>query len=512
MQPGERHGNTHTHDIKPIAVKNNTLSKIPVPPPSLKAQIKPLTKAIKKLVVGRAKRKYVLDTNVLMHDPTCIFKFQEHDVIILRAVLEELDNHKKGHEDINRNVREVFRTFKTIFSEKGAIASLGVSLEKISSSKSIGKIFLQANLGEPSSKADNVILNTVKVMQEENKTCEVVLVTKDNCMQVIAFAMGILAEDYSSDRVVEDTEELYRGAQELPHDFWSTQGQDLNSWQKGSSTFYKVTGAFTKKLLHNEFVYTTEGKSFDAQVITVDGRSATLRTPTNYMHHKVWGINARNREQNYALNLLLDPDIDIVSISGCAGSGKTLLALASALEQTLEMGRRFSEIIFTRATVSVGDEIGFLPGTEEEKMDPWMGALRDNLEFLSKKEAPGKKDTLKHGEEFESKVTRELIENHVKIRSMSFVRGRSFFKKFVIIDEFQNLTPKQAKTLITRAGPDTKIVCLGNLSQIDTPYLTEGSSGLAYLVDRFKGWKHHGHITLKDGERSRLANHANKVL
>ncbi|MEO5703098.1 MAG: PhoH family protein, partial [Gammaproteobacteria bacterium] len=219
--------------------------------------------------------------------------------------------------------------------------------------------------------------------------------------------------------------------------------------------------------------------------------------------HTVWGINALNREQNFALNLLMDPEIDFVTLLGIAGTGKTLLTLAASLAQVLEE-RRYSEIIMTRVTVPVGEDIGFLPGTEEEKMTPWMGALMDNLEVLTQSNAGGG--------DWGRAATNDLLRNRIKIRSLNFMRGRTFLNKFVIIDEAQNLTSKQMKTLITRAGPGTKVVCLGNVAQIDTPYLTETTSGLTYVVDRFKGWEHSGHITLLRGERSRLADYASEVL
>ncbi|MBM3371261.1 MAG: PhoH family protein, partial [Betaproteobacteria bacterium] len=219
--------------------------------------------------------------------------------------------------------------------------------------------------------------------------------------------------------------------------------------------------------------------------------------------HAVWGITARNREQNFAMNLLMDPQVDFVSLLGQAGTGKTLLALAAGLEQVIE-ARRYSEIIMTRATVPVGEDIGYLPGTEEEKMQPWMGALEDNLEVLNKGDSSAS--------QWERSSTQDLIRSRVKVKAMSFMRGRTFVNKFLIVDEAQNLTPKQMKTLITRAGPGTKVICMGNIAQIDTPYLTEGSSGLTYVVDRFKGWSHAGHITLQRGERSRLADFASEAL
>src|SRR5690606_26574304 len=213
---------------------------------------------------------------------------------------------------------------------------------------------------------------------------------------------------------------------------------------------------------------------------------------------------ARNREQNFALNLLLDPSIDFVTLLGAAGTGKTLLALAAGLVQTLDR-RRFNEIIMTRETVPLGEDIGYLPGTEEEKMTPWMGALMDNLEVLTQSDG-------NPGGGWGRAATQDVLHSRIKVRSLNFMRGRTFLNKYIILDEAQNLTAKQMKALITRAGPGTKIVCLGNIAQIDTPYLTETSSGLTYVVERFKNWPHGGHITLTRGERSRLADFATEVL
>jgi PhoH-like ATPase len=217
--------------------------------------------------------------------------------------------------------------------------------------------------------------------------------------------------------------------------------------------------------------------------------------------HNVWGISARNREQNFALNMLMDPELDFVTLLGTAGTGKTLLALAAGLAQVLDRNI-YREIIMTRVTVPVGEDIGFLPGTEEEKMTPWMGALMDNMEVLTQTE----------GGDWGRAATNDLLRSRVRIQSLNFMRGRTFLHKYIILDEAQNLTAKQMKTLITRAGPGTKIVCLGNIAQIDTPYLTETTSGLTYVVDRFKDWQHSGHITLIRGERSRLADFASDEL
>jgi PhoH-like ATPase len=324
-------------------------------------------------------------------------------------------------------------------------------------------------------------------------------------MRVKARALGLPAEDYYNDKVLEDTDILYTGLLQLPANFWDRNGKGMESWQQGGFTFYRITGPIVADLLVGQFVFLENGSSFYAQVREIRGKSAVLRVLRDYTHAKnaVWGVTARNREQSFAMNLLMDPECDFVTLIGQAGTGKTLLALAAGLSQTLET-KRFTEIIVTRATVPVGDDIGFLPGTEEEKMAPWMGALEDNLEVLNKTDdAAG---------EWGRAATNDLIRTRIRIKSMNFMRGRTFINKYLIIDEAQNLTPKQMKTLVTRAGPGTKVVCLGNIAQIDTPYLTEGSSGLTYVVDRFKGWQHSGHVTLQRGERSRLADHAAEVL
>jgi PhoH-like ATPase len=338
----------------------------------------------------------------------------------------------------------------------------------------------------------------------------VILVSKDINMRIKARALGLPAEDYFNDKVLEDTDLLYTGMSALPADFWDTHGKGVESWKQGDATFYRVRGPMCRDWLVNEFVY-LEGDdrpasaAFHAQVTEVSGKTAILRVLRDYTHHKhsVWGIAARNREQNFALNLLMDPSIDFITLLGQAGTGKTLLTLAAGLMQTLEE-KIYTEIIMTRVTVPVGEDIGFLPGTEEEKMTPWMGALEDNLDVLNK--------TDDEAGDWGRAATRDLIRSRIKVKSLNFMRGRTFINKFLIIDEAQNLTPKQMKTLITRAGPGTKVVCLGNIAQIDTPYLTEGSSGLTFVVDRFKGWTHSGHITLQRGERSRLADHAAEVL
>jgi PhoH-like ATPase len=457
---------------------------------------------------------FVLDTNVLMHDPMSLFRFEEHDIFLPMIVLEELDGHKKGTTEVARNARQASRWLDALAGVQGADIASGLKLSTTGHPEARGNLFFQTQAlsnrlptSLPQGKADNQILGVVQALCEQHAPREVVLVSKDINMRVKARALGLNTDDYQNDKTLDDLDLLYAGTMALPADFWAKHGKTVESWQSGQHTFYRVSGPVVPSLLINQFVYfETPGEpSLYARVTEIRGRTAVLKTLKDYGHLKnsVWGVTTRNREQNFAMNLLMDPEVDFVTLTGTAGTGKTLMALASGLTQVLD-DRRYTEIIMTRATVSVGEDIGFLPGTEEEKMGPWMGALDDNLEVLAKTESSAG--------EWGRAATNELIRSRIKIKSMNFMRGRTFLNKYVIIDEAQNLTPKQMKTLVTRAGPGTKIICMGNLAQIDTPYLTEGSSGLTFAVDKFKGWPHSGHITLARGERSRLADFASEVL
>lgn len=455
---------------------------------------------------------FVLDTNVFLHDPTCLFRFQEHDLYVPMATLEELDHNKKGVTEVARNARQASRFLEEIVSSQELAMADGIPLAAHSHQAAGGRLYLQthaiqSNLSAvlPDSKVDNQLLAVVSYLRQQYPARPVILVSKDINMRIKARALGFPAEDYFNDKVLEDTDLLYGGVRELPVDFWDTHGKGMESWQQDGRVFYRLTGPLCQSLLINEFVYQEGAQPLHAMVTDVAGKTATLATIKDYSHQKnsVWGITARNREQNFALNVLMNPEIDFVTLLGQAGTGKTLLTLAAALAQTLEK-KLYSEIIVTRVTVPVGEDIGFLPGTEEEKMTPWMGALEDNLDVLNHSDD--------EAGDWGRAATQDLIRSRVKVKSLNFMRGRTFLNKYLIIDEAQNLTPKQMKTLITRAGPGTKVVCLGNIAQIDTPYLTEGSSGLTYVVDRFKGWLHSGHVMLARGERSRLADHAAAVL
>ncbi len=465
---------------------------------------------------NNGKRLFVLDTNVLMHDPTSLFRFKEHDLFLPMVVLEELDKAKKGMSEVSRNVRQVSRFLDELMS--------GLDAEQIGHGIPLappemmendfapsGKLYFQTRVmpaalpeGLPGSVPDNNILATALALQETERDRRVTLVSKDINLRIKAAVVGVHAEDYYNDRVLDDVSLLYSGYCELPEDFWDSHSREMESWQEEGRTFYRIRGPLTERWLPNHCIHMDGDQPFSAIVREVGDGEAVIEQALDYTssRHTVWGINARNMEQNFALNLLMDPEIDFVSLVGAAGTGKTLLTLAAGLAQTLEENR-YKEIIMTRVTVPVGEDIGFLPGTEEEKMTPWMGALMDNLEVLTHSEAGG---------DWGRAAANDLISNRIKIRSLNFMRGRTFLNRYIILDEAQNLTPKQMKTLVTRAGPGTKVVCLGNVAQIDTPYLTETSSGLTFVVDRFKHWPHSGHITLRRGERSRLADFASERL
>lgn len=469
---------------------------------------------IKKNIEG--KRLFVLDTNVLMHDPTALFRFDEHDIFLPMVVLEELDRGKKGLSEVSRNVRQVSRFLDELLSQvddPDTIAD-GIPLPGVTHNGDLpdakGKLIFQTTdihhdlpSDLPGSHADNAILGIAISLQESQPDITVTLVSKDINLRIKATVLGIHAEDYFNDKVLDDVDLLYLGSAELPTDFWDNLNH-LESWTEDGRTYYEVTGDIVKEWYPNQLVYSAgEDNTIEAVVRNNEDNTADVEILHDYRkeNHAIWGITARNREQNFALNLLMDPDIDFVSLLGQAGTGKTLLTLAAALTQTIEH-KRYAEIIMTRVTVPVGEDIGFLPGTEEEKMTPWMGALMDNLEVLNKTE----------GGDWGRQATADLLQRWIKIRSLNFMRGRTFLNRFIIIDEAQNLTSKQMKTLITRSGPGTKVVCLGNIGQIDTPYLSETTSGLTYVVDRFKDWPHSGHITLLRGERSRLADYASEHL
>ena len=455
---------------------------------------------------------YILDTNVLMQDPTALFRFQEHDVYLPMVVLEELDAAKSGTSEIARNVREVSRILDELVRDADDTAiGRGIALPSPAAGAGSGRLLLQTRTlpdllpgALPGSKPDNGILNVARALQRERPERDVVVVSRDINLRIKARALGIHAEDYRDDVVLDDVSLLYPGVYRVPDGYWEGRAGDGRFRQADGRTAPPAGEAQAAEWFPNQCLY--PGGPSGAGVMArrqEDGR-AVLAPVRDYRAggDTVWGVSARNVEQNFALNLLMEPDIDFVTLIGTAGTGKTLLALAAGLAQTLD-DKRYREIVMTRVTVPVADDIGFLPGTEEEKMTPWMGALADNLEVLA---------DLETGGGWGRAATGDLLRNRIQVRSLNFMRGRTFLHRYVILDEAQNLTRHQMKTLITRAGPGTKLVCLGNVRQIDTPWLSETTSGLTHVVDRFKQWPHSGHVTLVRGERSRLADFAAECL
>jgi len=461
---------------------------------------------------------FVLDTNVLMHDPTAIFRFKEHDIYLPMVVLEELDAAKKGVSEVARNVRQVSRFLDTLMQDAdkdeidaGLLIHPPGEFGTGFTEPPVGRLFFQTepltrslDTALPGTSADNEILAAAQCLRDRRDTHTVVIVSKDINLRIKAAVLGLPAEDYSNDRVLDDVDLLYTGVATLTDDFWEHHAKEVDSWQEEGRTFYRIKGPDVADWYASQCLYSEQDAGFEAIVRERPAETEAiieLVEDFRVQRHNVWGITARNREQNFALNMLMDPELDFVTLLGTAGTGKTLLALAAGLAQVLDRNV-YREIIMTRVTVPVGEDIGFLPGTEEEKMTPWMGALMDNMEVLTQTE----------GGDWGRAATNDLLRSRVRVQSLNYMRGRTFLYKYIILDEAQNLTAKQMKTLITRAGPGTKIVCLGNIAQIDTPYLTETTSGLTYVVDRFKDWQHSGHITLIRGERSRLADFASDYL
>ncbi len=461
--------------------------------------------------MSETKKIFVLDTNVLIHDPTALLRFNEHDVYLPMVVLEELDAAKVGMSEVARNVRQVSRFLDELVEHANGDISGGVALPAATPEAQSGRLYFYSDAvrsvlpkGIPPDSPDNVLLGVTLDLHKDHSKREVTLISKDINLRIKAHALGIRAEDYTTDQVLDDANLLYTGTAALdPELLRGLEGVGKTAHPQNA---YRIADSSARGWYPNQFLYTKDGQPAAFVLRRQSGAADLFMAITDYTQegNKIWGIHARNREQNFALNLLMDPDVELVTMLGQAGTGKTLLTLAAGLAQTLEH-KRYTEIVMTRATVSVGEDIGFLPGTEEEKMEPWMGALEDNLDVLH--ETGGRS----HGA-WGRAATHEFVRGRIRIKSLNFMRGRTFLKKFIIIDEAQNLSPHQMKTLITRAGPGSKIVCLGNIAQIDSPYLTETTSGLTYAVDRFKDWEHSGHITLQRGERSRLADYASEIL
>jgi len=437
------------------------------------------------------KKIFVLDTNVLLHDPRAIFSFEDNDVVIPIVVIEELDKFKKGVDEIGRNARQVSR----ILDEhrlKGKL-SQGVPLE------SGGSLRVELNHQSPDSlpseliatKADNRILATA--LNLKNDGLPVILVTKDTNLRIKADALGMRAEDFESDTITLD--ELYSGETEMP----VAPGAIDDFYVKGEMPPGEPAP------LPNQFVLLKNSANEAQTALARYNKQKHALVPIATAKHGVWGITAKNKQQQFALDLLLNDDIRLVTLVGRAGTGKTLLALAAGLEKSIEQ-RSFQRLVVSRPVFPMGKDIGFLPGDIDEKLRPWMQPIRDNLDFLvGSSGGPGR---VKGKKDLQSLFDLGMIE----VEPLTYIRGRSMPNQYLIVDEAQNLTPHEIKTIITRAGEGTKVVLTGDPYQIDNPYIDSSSNGLTYVVDRFKDESIAGHITLVKGERSELAELAATLL
>lgn len=481
-----------------------------------KPAAKPAAKAAKSTSAASAKRAgvprprgrlFILDTNVLLHDPYCLFKFGEHDVFIPFVTVEELDGKKAGVQEVNRNARQATRLIEEVLSGAATDATLMGGFDLAAEDRGCsGKMFVQDRTldflpGEYVRKNDNLYLSVMTHLVKSGSHAQVVMVSKDLNLRIKAKALGFDAQDYLHDHAVSDADHVFSGVRAAREGELTTEGSC--EVQRGGVTTTYLLGKRETGYVPNEFVILPSSKAPFRTFVDEEGE-VSLRSCLPYQKdsHALMGLKSRNTHQSAAFDLLTDPNVDLVALLGIAGTGKTLTALAAALHQIIDKGT-YDRLLFTRKTMPVGDEIGFLPGTEEDKMGPWLGALHDNIDVLVESQAEGAGSTQR---------LREAITEVVDIRAITFMRGRTFNRRFIIVDEAQNLTPKEMKTLITRAGEGTKIVCMGNLAQIDSPYLSETSNGLTYLVQRFKGWPHFGSIILEKGERSRLADAANERL
>ena len=449
---------------------------------------------------------YVLDTNVLIHDPNALLNFEEHRVAIPMTVLEELDKLKDGKHTVAAECRQAIRLIdKTLGEASPEEVEKGVPIDRGTGVLKGYLSILMSKREEPKSLLpehlnDNIIINQLIDLHERNKDLRVVLVTKDINMRLKARACGIAAEDYSTDQLVDDVSLLSRGYHEVPGSFWDRVSK-VETRQDRGRTWHRVQLSEMLPAVHmNEFIIDEQGFVGWIKGVRNDELLILDMHQEPLLHQEAWGLKPRDIYQGLALFALLDPDIHLVNLSGAAGSGKTILALAAAIEQTM-VTKRYRRIIATRSVQGLDQEIGFLPGTEAEKMEPWLGAITDNLEALHMD------DENTHGS-----VDYILSKVPLQFKSLNYIRGRSFQQSLILIDECQNLTPHQIKTIITRAGAGSKVVCLGNLAQIDTPYLSATSSGLTYLTERFKDFPNGVHITLQGVPRSILAEYAESHL
>ncbi|MFQ1658927.1 PhoH family protein [Aeromonas veronii] len=451
------------------------------------------------------RKLFILDTNVLLHEPLAIYSFKEHDVLIPMTVLEELDNIKDRNKDVSRDARVAIRALEDVFRDATPDQiTQGVPLAGEASGNIC--IFSDHHLPQDAEvftdkEADNRIINAALYLQKHELKRQVVLVTKDINMRLKAKGAGLAhVEDYRSDQLIDDIRLLAKGFQVVPGSFWERVGE-CESETHGRDTIHVIDANLLEGVHVNQYLVDEENV-FAARVLSHDGNKIRIKDlgRERLMSRKAWGVHPKNVYQGMALDALLDPHIDLVILTGPAGCGKTLLAMAAALELVIEKGI-YEKVIVTRNTPEIAESIGFLPGTEEEKMMPWLAAVTDTLEVLHKQD-----------ENMSGSLSYIMEKANIQFKSVNFMRGRSIQNTFVLLDECQNLTASQIKTIITRCGEGTKIVCSGNLAQIDSNYLSPVTSGLTYIVERFKDFDGSANIFLNGVVRSRLASFAEENL
>jgi len=443
-----------------------------------------------------AKKNYVLDTSVYLTDAESIYKFDNHDIFIPLKVLEEIDKHKKRQDSAGANARRIIRTLDELRSsgdlQKGIRLSKGKGLVKVMSYACLtGSVFPpDLDIRIP----DHAILATAKAIQADQPNRKTIVVSRDINMRVICDSIGIAAEDYITEKAAESSEHLYAGFVEHLVD-----DQIIDRFYEGEEILI-AEDEIEQQWHPNQFIMMVSNANDKKTALA---RFKTHHTPLKkIIHDKLpdWKINSRNKEQAFAMDLLMNPDIKIVSLIGRAGSGKTLMAIAAGLQQTIGMRQEhnhYSRLIVSRPVQPLGKDIGFLPGTMQEKMLPWLMPIQDNLKFLM-----GDRTSLEM----------YMEKGKIEIEALTYIRGRSIANAFVVIDEAQNLTRHEIKTIITRIGDGTKIILTGDIEQIDNIYVNETSNGLAHAVENFKQYPIAGHVTFKKGERSELATLASKVL
>jgi len=435
-----------------------------------------------------AKKKiYVIDTSVYLTDASSIYSFDNHDIVIPLKVLEEIDKHKKRQDGVGSNARRIIRILDELRAkgnlQKGVRIEKGKGILRVKGYHPLTELPSDLNPNIP----DNIIIGAALTEGIENPTRKIIVVSKDVNMRVICDSVGIVAEDYRAEKVLDKDSELYSGFMSVPVD-----DQTIDQFYAGEDIFLEDVSPYA-----NEYIMlvsnANEKKSALARYINPH---VPLMKVTEF-RDGIWGVRARNKEQSFALDILMNPEVPIVSLVGRAGCGKTLCAIAAGMEQCLG-SKEYSKLIVSRPVQPMGKDIGFLPGTLEEKMTPWLAPIRDNLEFLMS----GDKNML------EMYFEKGLIE----IEALTYIRGRSISNAFIIIDEAQNLTSHELKTIITRVGEGTKIVLTGDIEQIDNAYIDQTSNGLTYAVEKFKSFDLSGHVTLRRGERSKVASLAAKIL